>query len=48
MKKYKTWEMIKMKGGKQGKMAVKNNQTKDKKTIKRGLTWERNKELMSR
>ena len=30
--------MIKMKGGKQGKMAVKNNQTKDKKTIKRGLT----------
>ena len=29
--------MIKMKGGKQGKMAVKNNQTKDKKTIKKRI-----------
>ena len=30
MKKYKTWEMIKMKGGKQGKMAVKNKKTSQK------------------
>ena len=29
--------MIKMKGGKQGKMAVKNNHAKDKKTIKKRI-----------
>ena len=29
--------MIKMKGGKQGKMAVKNKKTRDKKTIKKRI-----------